>query len=167
MSLSMYQLCVPTLVRMLNNLDAILDKAQAHADAQGFDSAVLVGSRLAPDMYPFSGQIQIATDAAKGCVARLAGVDVPSFADTESSIAELKERIAKTLSFVQSFKPEQIDGTEEKTITLKLPSREISFPGQVFVQHFVLPNLYFHITTAYAILRFNGVKLGKMDFIGA
>ncbi|MFI8483117.1 DUF1993 family protein [Pseudomonas sp. NPDC078700] len=167
MLLSMYQASVPVFTRMLSNLDAILDKAQAHAEATGFDSAVLVNARLAPDMYPLARQIQIATDAAKGCVARLAGVDVPSFADTEASIAELKARIAKTAAFVQSFKPEQLDGSEENTINIKLPSRELSFSGQMFLLHFALPNFYFHISTTYAILRHNGVKIGKMDYLGA
>ncbi|WP_339490529.1 DUF1993 domain-containing protein [Pseudomonas sp. EL_65y_Pfl2_R95] len=167
MSLSMYQASVPVFVRMLSNLDAILDKAITHAEASGFDSVILVNARLAPDMYALSRQIQIATDAAKGCVARLAGVDVPSYADTEASIAELKERIAKTSAFVQSFKAEQIDGSEEKTINIKLPSRELSFSGQMFLLHFALPNFYFHISTCYAILRHNGVKIGKMDYLGA
>ncbi|WP_339516665.1 DUF1993 domain-containing protein [Pseudomonas sp. RL_15y_Pfl2_60] len=167
MSLSMYQASVPVFIRMLSNLDAILDKALAHAEAGGFDSTVLVNARLAPDMYPLARQIQIATDAVKGCVARLAGVDVPSYADSEASIAELKERIAKTQAFVQTFKPEQIDGSEDKTINIKLPSRELSFDGQMFLLHFALPNFYFHISCSYAILRHNGVKIGKMDFLGA
>ncbi|MGX5219160.1 DUF1993 domain-containing protein [Pseudomonas segetis] len=167
MSLSMYQASVPVFIRMLNNLEAILDKALAHAEAEGFDSTVLVNARLAPDMYPLARQVQIATDAVKGCVARLAGVDVPSYADDEASIAELKARIAKTLAFIQTVKPEQIDGSEDKTINIKLPSRELSFNGQMFLLHFALPNFYFHISCSYAILRHNGVKIGKMDFLGA
>ncbi|WP_010490277.1 DUF1993 domain-containing protein [Pseudomonas sp. S9] len=167
MSLSMYQASVPVFIRMLNNLEAILDKASAHAEAEGFDSTVLVNARLAPDMYPLARQVQIATDAVKGCVARLAGVDVPSYADDEASIAELKARIAKTLAFIQTVKPEQIDGSEDKTINIKLPSRELSFNGQMFLLHFALPNFYFHISCSYAILRHNGVKIGKMDFLGA
>lgn len=128
---------------------------------------MLVNARLAPDMYPLARQVQIATDAVKGCVARLAGVDVPSYADDEASIAELKARIAKTLAFIQTVKPEQIDGSEDKTINIKLPSRELSFNGQMFLLHFALPNFYFHISCSYAILRHNGVKIGKMDFLGA
>lgn len=167
MSLSMYQASVPVFIRMLSNLDAILDKALAHAEAEGFDPSVLVNARLAPDMFDLARQIQIATDAAKGCVARLAGVDVPSYADTETSFAQLKQRIAKTAAFVESFNAEQIDGSEDKTINIKLPSRELSFTGQMFLLHFALPNFYFHISTSYAILRHNGVKIGKMDFLGA
>ncbi|ARU88222.1 DUF1993 family protein [Pseudomonas sp. M30-35] len=167
MSLSMYQASVPVFVRMLSNLDAILDKALVHAEAEGFDPSVLVSARLAPDMFDMARQIQIATDAAKGCVARLAGVDVPSYADTETSFAQLKQRIAKTAAFVESFNAEQIDGSEDKIINIKLPSRELSFSGQMFLLHFALPNFYFHISTCYAILRHNGVKIGKMDYLGA
>ena len=162
----MYQASVPTFLRTLKNLSAILDKAAAFAEAKKIDESVLVNARLAPDMFPFARQIQIATDMVKGCAARLAGVEVPSYADTESTIAELKARIAKTIALLEGFKPEQIDGSEEKTVTLKLRGREVNFVGKPYLFEFVIPNFYFHVTTAYDILRHNGVELGKQDFIG-
>jgi len=166
MSLSMYQASIPVLIRMLGNLSAILDKAAAHAEAKKLDPAVLIKDRLAPDMLPFSFQVQTATDVAKGCAARLAGIEAPSFADTESTFPELKERIAKTIAFLQSVSAAQIDGSEERNITLKLRAGEFQFQGQGYLLHFALPNFYFHLTTAYAILRHNGVELGKADFLG-
>jgi len=166
MTLSMYQASVPVLARMFNNLAAILTKAEADAAARKIEPSVFIAARLAPDMYPFSRQIQIASDAAKGGVARLAGIEPPAFPDTETTFAELQERIRKTVDFVQSVTAAQIDGSEEKTITLKFPGREVTFPGQVFLLNFTLPNVFFHITTAYDILRHNGVALGKMDFLG-
>ena len=170
MSISMYQASAPVFIRMLSNLAAILDKAQAHADAKKFDSANYLGARLAPDMLPFSKQVQIACDAAKGAMARLAGVEIPKHADTEASIAELKARIATVIDYVRSFKPEQINGTEGKEIVLKLGPKQdfiLNFTGITFLQGFALGNLYFHITTAYALLRHMGVDLGKQDFLGA
>ena len=170
MSISMYQASAPVFIRMLSNLAAILDKAQAHADAKKFDSANYLGARLAPDMLPFSKQVQIACDAAKGAMARLAGVEIPKHADTEASIAELKTRIATVIDYVKSFKPEQINGTEGKEIVLKLGPKQdfiLNFTGITFLQGFALGNLYFHITTAYALLRHMGVDLGKQDFLGA
>jgi hypothetical protein len=166
MPLSMYQASIPVFIRMLNNLSAILDKAAAHAEAKKIDPAVLIRDRLAPDMLPFSFQVQTATDVAKGCAARLAGIEAPSFADTESTFPELKERVAKTLAFLQSVSAAQIDGSEERPITLKLRVGEMQFQGQGYLLHFALPNFYFHLTTAYAILRHNGVELGKGDFLG-
>ncbi|SDI14764.1 DUF1993 domain-containing protein [Pseudomonas panipatensis] len=166
MSLSIYSISVPVFIRMLGNLSAILDKAAAHAQAKSIDPTVLLNARLAPDMFPLTRQVQIATDAAKGCGARLAGVEVPSFADTESSFAELQTRIGKTVDFLKSLKPEQFTGAEERTVNMKLPNRELSFKGIDFLLHFANPNFYFHITTTYAILRHNGVELGKMDFLG-
>ena len=166
MPLSMYQASIPVFIRMLNNLSAILDKAAAHAEAKKIDPAVLIRDRLAPDMLPFSFQVQTATDAAKGCAARLAGIEAPSFADTESTFPELKERVAKTIAFLQSVSAAQIDGSEERNITMKLRAGEMQFQGQGYLLHFALPNFYFHLTTAYAILRHNGVELGKGDFIG-
>ena len=166
MPLSMYQASIPVFERMLGNLDAILDKAAASAEARKFKPDVLVSARLAPDMIPLSGQIQIATDSVKGCAARLGGVEVPSFPDTETTIEELKARIAKTVAFIQTVKPEQIDGTEDKSVVLKAGPRELTFTGQAYLLNFVLPNFFFHITTAYAILRHNGVDVGKMDFLG-
>lgn len=166
MSLSMYQASIPVFLRMLGNLSAILDKAAAHAEAKKIDPAVLIKDRLAPDMLPFSFQVQTATDAAKGCAARLAGIEAPSFADTEATFPELKERIAKTIAFLQSVNAAQIDGSEERSITLKLRAGEFQFQGQGYLLHFALPNFFFHLTTAYAILRHNGVELGKADFLG-
>jgi hypothetical protein len=151
---------------MLDNLSAILKKAEAHAEAKSIDPAVLVGARLAPDMHPLSRQVQIANDAAKGVVARLAGIDPPSFADTETTFAELQDRIAKTKAFVNGLSADQIDGSEERILTLKLRGSEINVPGQAFLLNIALPNFYFHVTTTYLILRHNGVELGKMDFFG-
>ena len=166
MSLTMYQASVPVFVHSLGNLSKILEKALAHAEAKKIDSAVFVNARLAPDMYPLSKQIQIATDMSKGCAARLAGIEVPSYADNETTFADLQERIAKTVSFLQSVSAEQVDGSEERAVTLKLRGKDVNFIGQPYLLYFVLPNFYFHVTTAYAILRHNGVELGKMDFIG-
>jgi hypothetical protein len=167
MSLDMYQASIPVFVRMLGNLSSILDKAVAHAEAKKIEPAVFINSRLAPDMYPLSRQVQIATDMAKGCAARLAGIDVPSYEDNESTFEELQARIAKTIVFLQSVSVDQINSSEERAVTLKLRNREINFVGQPYLLHFVLPNFYFHVTAAYAILRHNGVDLGKMDFVGS
>jgi uncharacterized protein len=167
MSLSMYQASIPAFVQMLNNIAAILDKAEAHAGNRKIDPEVLLNYRLAPDMLPFVRQIQIAADLAKGAVARLAGVEVPKHDDTEKTFADLKARLAKTVAFVQSFKPSEIDGSEDRDIRLTLGEHTMSFKGQPYLVHFVLPNFYFHCTTAYDILRHGGVELGKRDFIGA
>lgn len=166
MQLSMYQASVPVFVRMLDNLSKILDLAVQYADEKKIDPAILINARLAPDMYPLSRQVQIATDMAKGCAARLAGLEVPVYEDNETTFPGLQARIAKTVSFVQSVSAAQIDGSEEKTVTLKLRNQEVSFKGQPYLLHFVLPNFYFHITTAYAILRHNGLSIGKKDFVG-
>ena len=166
MSLTMYQASIPVLIRMLGNLSSILDKAAAHAEAKKIDPAVFINARLAPDMYPLNRQIQIATDMAKGCAARLAGIEVPSYEDNESTFPDLQARIAKTVAFLQSVSVEQINSSEERTVTLKLRDKEISFLGQPYLLNFVLPNFYFHITVAYAILRHNGLEIGKMDFVG-
>jgi len=162
----MYQASIPVFTRMLNNLSAILDKAEAHAEAKKIDPSVLVNARLAPDMFPLSRQIQIASDSVKGCAARLAGVDVPSFEDTEVTFAELKERIAKTVAFLKTVPADKVDGTEDKDVTLKLRTGDMTFKGQPYLLNFVLPNLHFHTATAYGILRHNGVELGKMDYLG-
>jgi hypothetical protein len=166
MTISMYQASVPVMVRMFGNLSAILTKAEADSTARKIDPSVFLAGRLAPDMHPLTRQVQIASDAAKGGVARLAGIDAPSFPDTETSFAELQARITKTVDFIKSVTPAQIDGSEERTITLQFPGREVSFPGQVFLLNFTLPNFFFHVTMAYAILRHNGVAVGKMDFLG-
>jgi len=166
MSLSMYDATVPVFLQMLNNLSAILDKAEADAMNRKIDPEVLLNYRLAPDMFPFVRQIQIATDLAKGAAARLAGVEVPKHDDTEKTCADLKARITNTATFVQSIQPGDIDGSESRDITLTLGEHTLSFKGQPYLLHFVLPNFYFHCTTAYDILRHCGVELGKRDFIG-
>ena len=166
MSLSMYSSSAPRFVALLSNLSALLDKAQAHVDAKKLDEKALTGFRLFPDMFPLSRQVQIACDSAKGGVARLAGVEIPKHEDTEVTIAELKARIAKTIAFIQTVKPEQIDGTEDKTIVMKLGPNEVTFKGQQFLVNFATPNVYFHIVTAYNILRHNGVEVGKRDYLG-
>jgi len=166
MSISMYQASIPTLVHMLKNLDAILAKAAAHAETKRIDPSVLVNSRLYPDMFPLARQIQIATDMAKGCGARLAGQEPPKYEDTEASFPELSARIQKTIAYLGSLKAEAIDGSEERAITLKLRDASVTFRGTAYRLNFVLPNFYFHVTTTYAILRHNGVELGKQDFLG-
>jgi hypothetical protein len=166
MSLSMYQASVPAFVQMLNNLSAILDKAEAYAKNRKIDPEVLLNYRLAPDMLPFSRQVQIAADLAKGGVARLAAVEVPRHDDTEKTFADLKARLAKMVTFVQSIQPNDIDGSEDREITLTLGEHKMNFKGQPYLVHFVMPNFYFHCTTAYDILRHCGVELGKRDFIG-
>jgi hypothetical protein len=166
MSLSLYQAFVPAFAQMLNNLSAILDKAEAHAKNRKIDPEILLSYRLAADMLPFLRQVQIAADLAKGAVARLAGVEVPKHDDTEKTFADLKARLAKTVTFVRSLKPNQIDGSEDREINLTLGEHTMRFKGQTYLVHFVMPNFYFHCTTAYDILRHCGVELGKRDFIG-
>ena len=166
MSLSMYQASVPAFVQTLTVLSAILDKAEAYAAAKKIDPATLVGARLYPDMFPLSRQIQIVCDFAKGATARLAGKDVPSWPDTETTIPELRARIAKTLDFVKGFKPADIDGSEARDISMKVAGNMMEFKGQPYLTGFVLPNLYFHAATAYGILRKNGLEIGKRDFLG-
>ncbi|CAD6542281.1 hypothetical protein LMG27952_03899 [Paraburkholderia hiiakae] len=167
MSISMYQASVPVLARGLTNLQNIIGKAQAHAAEKQIDPSVLTGARLFPDMLPLMRQIYIATDTAKGCAARLAGVEPPKFDDVEVTFDELHARIQKTIDYLNAFKPEQIDGTEARSITLKMRSGPIEFTGQSYLLGFVLPNFFFHVTTAYDILRHNGVELGKLDYLGA
>jgi hypothetical protein len=165
MPLSMYQASVPPLLQSLGSLTTILEKADAHCGARKIAPEVLVGTRLAPDMFPLSRQVQIATDIAKG-VGRLAGVELPSYPDTETTFGELKERVAKTIAFIEGLTPAQIDGSEEKQISLKVGGNEMTFVGLQYLQKFVMPNVYFHVTTTYAILRANGVELGKRDYLG-
>jgi hypothetical protein len=166
MAISMYQLSIPVFTRALNNLSAILNKAAAHAEAKKIDQSVFINARLAPDMFALARQVQIASDAVKGCAARLAGIDIPSYEDTETTFAELQVRIAKTLAFLNSITPEKINGSEERTVTIKLGGKDVPFQGLPYLMGFVLPNLYFHATTTYAILRHNGVEVGKMDYLG-
>ncbi|MBG3978840.1 DUF1993 family protein [Pseudomonas aeruginosa] len=166
MSLSIYQASIPTFLRTLGNLSAILKKAAVHAEAKNIDPRIFIDARLAPDMFPLARQVQIASDAAKGAGARLAGLEVPSYADTETTFDELQARIARTVEFLEGIREEQLDGAEERNVTLKVRGQEISFNGRDFLFGFALPNFFFHVTTAYAILRHNGVELGKMDFLG-
>ena len=167
MSITMHSASVPIFVRMLANVNTWLDKAEAHATAKKFDTSVYLGARLAPDMLPFTKQIQIACDTVKFCVARLAGVDSPKFDDNETTLTELRERINATIAYVKSVPAEQIDGSEEKDITLPRRDGPIIMKGEAYLKHFVLPNFFFHLTTAYALLRHNGVEVGKMDYLGA
>ena len=166
MTISMYQASVPRFVNVLGNLSAILDKAQAHIDTKKIADATLTSLRLFPDMLPLTSQVQIACDTAKGLVARLAGVDIPAFEDNEKTIAELKARIAKTIAFIQTVTPAQIDGTEDKAIVTKRGDKETHYKGMQFLLGHAVPNVYFHVTTAYNILRHNGVEIGKRDFLG-
>jgi hypothetical protein len=165
MALSMYQASVPVFNKMLGNLDHLFDKAVADAAARKYDPAVLLQSRLAPDMFAFTRQVQIACDHAKGAPARLAGVEVPKFDDNETSFEQLKARVQKTRDFIAGLKPEQIDGSEERVITVKAGPREFTFKGQDYLLTYAMPNFYFHYTTAYALLRHNGVAVGKTDFV--
>jgi hypothetical protein len=166
MSLSMYQASVPVFLHMLKNLTAILDKAEAFAAERKIEPEVLLSWRLAPDMFPLVRQVQIAADFAKGTTARLAGAEVPKYADDEKIFAELKARIAKTVKFVQGFSAKDIDGSEGRDITLSVGGQDMHFKGQPYLLDFALPNFYFHSTVAYAILRHCGVEIGKRDFLG-
>jgi len=166
MQISMYRASVPVFARNLRNLIAILGKAEAHAAQRKIDPVVLLNYRLAPDMLPLTRQVQIATDMAKGCVSRLAGVEIPVYDDKEATFGELVARLEKCVAYLEGFKPEQIDGTEDKTVVLKRPSGEVSLQGLRYLLEYVQPNVYFHCTTAYAILRHCGVEIGKKDFIG-
>ncbi len=166
MTISMYQASVPRLAHALRNLSALLEKASAHVEANKLDEAALTEFRLFPDMFHLRRQVQIACDTAKGLVARLAGVEVPTHDDNEVTLAELQQRIARTIAFVESFKPEQIDGTEDKDIVTRRGDKETHYKGLAFLLGHALPNVHFHITTAYNILRHNGVAVGKRDFLG-
>lgn len=167
MSLTMHSASVPIFVRMLGNVLVWLEKAEAHALAKKFDPSNYLGLRLAPDMLPFTRQIQIATDTAKGCVARLAGLDVPKWEDQEASLDDLRARVRKALDYVQSVPAAQIDGTEGREIVLPMRTGEpLRFTGEAYLRHWVLPNFFFHVTTAYALLRHAGVEVGKADFLG-
>lgn len=166
MTISMYQASVPVFIRMLNNLVAILEKAAAHAEAKKIAPAVLLNSRLYPDMFPLSRQVQIASDTAKGGAARLAGMEPPKYEDNETTFPELIERLRKTIAYLNTLKPEQIDGSEKRAVTLKVRDESLTFEGLTFLLNRALPNLYFHVSTAYAILRHSGVEIGKKDYLG-
>jgi hypothetical protein len=167
MAISMYQISVPVFTRMLSNLIAIIEKAAVHCEERKIDPSVLINYRLYPDMFAFAKQVQIAADAAKNGTAYLAGAEPPSFDNTERTFAELIERVRKTSDFVSAFKPEQIDGTEEKEVVIKRGETTVTYKGQDYLLNRVLPNFFFHITTAYDILRHNGVELGKKDYLGS
>ncbi len=167
MALDMHSASVPIFVRMLGNLVTWLDKAEAHAGAKKFEPGVFLTARLAPDMLPLPTQIQIACDAAKFCVARLAGGEAPAFADDEKSLADLRQRVQKTVDYLKSVPAAQIVGTGAKEISVPRRTGPITMSGEAYLKHFALPNFFFHVTTTYAVLRHNGVELGKMDFLGA
>lgn len=165
MALSMHQASVPVFRQLLSGLAAVIDKAAAHAEAKKIDPSVFTNARLIPDMFPFTTQVLIATDHAKGASARLAGVEVPKFEDTETTFAELKARIQKTLDFIGDLKPAQFEGSEARDVTVPLRAGPQIFKGQAYLLHFAMPHFYFHVTTAYDILRQCGVEIGKRDFI--
>jgi hypothetical protein len=166
MSLSMYQASAPRFANTLKNLSALLDKTQAHCDAKKIDPLAITSFRLFPDMFPLNRQIYIATDTAKGAVARLAGIEIPKYEDTEQTLAELKARIARTVDFVMSVPAAKIDGSADKDIPMKAGGKDVVFKGVQYLLGHAYPNFYFHCTTAYNILRHNGVEVGKRDFLG-
>lgn len=167
MSISMYAASIPVFRQMLKSLNEILNKAETHATEKKIDPNALLQARLFPDMFPLARQVQIASDFAKGVTARLAGVDVPAYEDTEQSFADLRARIAKTLTFIDSITPAQVDGSEEREVTIQAGTpREKKFAGQTYLLHYGLPQFFFHVTAAYSILRHNGVEIGKRDYIG-
>ena len=166
MTISMYQASAPRLINSMRNLSAILDKTQIYIDTKKIDPAALLQFRLFPDMLNLTRQFQIASDTAKGVVARLAGVDIPAYEDKETSVAELQARIAKTIAFIEGFTPAQLDGTEDKAIVTKRGDKETHYTGMQFLLGHAIPNVYFHVSIAFAILRHNGVEIGKRDYLG-
>jgi hypothetical protein len=162
---TMFDATIPPLLRALNNLSHILKKGEAHADARNIEHSVLLNARLFPDMYPLIRQVQIATDMSKGAAARLAGLDVPSYEDNETTFADLQARLTKTIAFIETVKPEQLVGSEAREVTITVRKANLTFTGQDYLLKWVNPNVYFHVTTAYNILRHNGVELGKPDFL--
>jgi hypothetical protein len=167
MTFSMYSASVPVFKQILNSLSAIIDKAEAHASEKKIEPAALLQARLYPDMFAFVRQIQVAADFAKGASARLAGVDVPSYEDNEQSFPELKERIAKTIAFIDGLPRDGIEASAQRDITTGSGAKMKQFKGQVYLAHYALPHFFFHATTAYDILRHNGVEVGKKDFVGS
>ena len=167
MTISMHSASAPVFVKMLSSLLKWLDKAEAHAQARKFDANNFLTLRLAPDMLPLARQIQIASDAAKGCMARLAGVEIPKWPDDEATLDDLRARVKKTIDYVQGVGAAQVDGSEGREVTIPLRSGDaLKFDGETFLRHFALPNFYFHVTTVYALLRQAGVELGKADYLG-
>jgi hypothetical protein len=165
--LSMHAVSAPVFARMLRNLSAILAKAEQQAKQKNYDMAVLLSSRLAPDMLPLTRQIQIATDSAKGAMARLAGQTAVVIEDTETTLPQLQARLKKVIDIVESYSEADLAGSENREVVLKLPNTEMKFDGLTFLTGFALPNFFFHVTTAYSILRHNGIELGKMDFLAS
>jgi hypothetical protein len=166
MTLSMYQASVPVFLHSLNALTALLEKTEAHIEARKLDPAAFLQARLFPDMFPFMRQVQLTADFAKNTTSRLAGQEPPAFADEETSFPQLRERIARTIEHINAFRPEQIDGSEDREITLNMRGNVVTFRGQPYLLHFALPNFFFHVATAYDLLRHTGVEIGKRDFIG-
>ncbi|MGZ5998677.1 MAG: DUF1993 domain-containing protein [Rhizomicrobium sp.] len=166
MSFTIYDASIPPMIRALSNLSKIMDKAVAQAKAQDIPLSTLLEARLAPDMHPFPRQIQIASDAAKGAAARLANIEAPAMADTETTFPGLQARIAKTIDFLKSVSADKMAGAEDREIVMKFPQGEMKFSGRDFLTQFALPNFFFHVTTAYGLLRHKGIAIGKMDFLG-
>ncbi|MBK9520535.1 MAG: DUF1993 domain-containing protein [Rhodocyclaceae bacterium] len=166
MTITMYSASIPVLKNNLHSLAGVLKKAEAHATGAGYESGALLGSRLFPDMFDLTRQVQIATDQAKGGAARLAGVDVPKYEDNETTFAELDARISKTIQFLETIRPDQVDGSEGRDIVIQAGPMKLEFKGQIYLTTWVFPNFFFHVTTAYNILRHNGVPLSKRDFLG-
>lgn len=166
MTISMHQAGIPTIIRALNNLAEILEKGEQHAAAKKIDPAVLLNGRLYPDMFPLSKQVQIASDISKGGCARLAQVEAPAYEDNETTFAELIQRVKKTIAYLETLKAAQVDGSEDRTVNWQTRTATKSMQGQPYLLNHVLPNVFFHVTTAYNILRHNGVELGKQDFLG-
>ncbi len=166
MTISMYNASIPVMIKILGNLESIVDKAIAHAAARKIDDAAFVEARLFPDMFTLARQIRVATDMSKGAGARLAGIEIPKFEDNEKTLAELKARLRKAIDFLKTLTPAQIDGTEDKVITLTVGGNTMTFNGLDYLLYWVLPNFYFHVATAYNLLRHGGVEIGKMDYLG-
>lgn len=167
MSSNLHDASVGVFTQYLNSLSVILTKAAANAEARKIDPSVFVNARIAPDMFPLARQVQIATDHAKGASARLAGVEPPPFADTETTFPELQQRIAKTLDFIKGLKPAQFDGADARDVTIPIGGQKMTWKGSIYLNHFALPNFFFHCTATYAILRHSGVDVGKRDFLGS
>ncbi len=166
MNISMYNASIPPMIKSLSNLEAILDKAIAHVAARKIEDSAFVEARLFPDMFTFARQIRIATDMSKGAGARLAGIDIPKFEDNEKTLPELKARVRKAIDFLKTLTAAQIDGSEDKAITITAGANTFNFKGLDYLNSWVLPNFYFHVATSYNLLRHGGVEIGKMDFLG-
>ena len=166
MAISMYQVSIPRFVHMLNNLSAILDKAHVYAESRKIDPATLASARLFPDMLPLAAQVRIACDAANGVATRLAGVTGPTFEDNEKTIADLKARVEKTVAFLKTITASQIDGTEDKDVVVRTGGQDVPYKAQQFLLARAIPNFYFHVSTAYDILRHSGLEIGKRDYLG-